>query len=99
MADSAAPTLVNNIARGNRHAEGYGSGIVFAEAAGGVARRNQVYDNDWGIAIGPDAQPRLADNDVHDNTRDHLRGRPGRLNARRQRGGPPQPARPAIMVV
>ena len=70
VADSAAPSLVNNIARGNRHAEGYGSGIVFAETAAGVARRNQVYDNDWGIAVGPDAQPRLADNDVHDNGRD-----------------------------
>lgn len=70
IADGAAPTIVNNIARGNRHPEGYGSGIVFAESAGGAARRNQVYDNDWGIAVGPDAQPRLADNDVHDNTRD-----------------------------
>jgi nitrous oxidase accessory protein len=70
VADSAAPSLVNNIARSNHHAEGYGSGLVFAETAGGLARRNNVYDNDWGIAVGPDAHPRLVDNDVHDNGRD-----------------------------
>lgn len=67
---AAAPTLVNNIARSNRHREGYGSGFAYAGTAGGIGRRNQVYDNDWGIALGPDARPRLADNDVHDNSRD-----------------------------
>lgn len=70
IADAAAPTLINNVARSNRHAEGYGSGLAYAGTAGGVARRNQVYDNDWGIAIGPDAVPVLTHNDVHDNTRD-----------------------------
>jgi parallel beta-helix repeat protein len=70
VAGEAAPTLVNNIARSNRHPEGYGSGLAFAGTAGGEARRNEVYDNDWGIAIGPNAAPELANNEVHDNTLD-----------------------------
>jgi len=70
IGEEAAPTLINNTARSNRHPEGYGSGLAFAGTAGGEARRNEVYDNDWGIAIGPDAVPELANNEVHDNTRD-----------------------------
>jgi len=70
VAGQAAPTLVNNTARSNQHPEGYGSGLAFAGTAGGEARRNEVYDNDWGIAIGPNAAPELANNEVHDNTLD-----------------------------
>lgn len=68
VADQADPTLIGNASYGHHAAAGNGSGLVYSGTAGGAARLNEVYDNDWGVAIGVDATPSLEDNDVHDNT-------------------------------
>jgi len=74
VADEADPTLIGNTSHGHHTAAGNGSGLVFSGTAGGAARRNDIFDNDWGIALGMDAAPSLADNDVHDNTSNQVTG-------------------------
>jgi len=74
VADQADPTLIGNTSHGHHTAAGNGSGLVFSGTAGGAARHNEIYDNDWGIALGVDAAPSLADNYVHDNTSNQVTG-------------------------
>lgn len=74
VADAAVPTLIGNVSRGHRNEAGNGSGLVYSGTAGGAARDNEIFDNDWGIALGTVAAPELADNDVHDNGSNQVTG-------------------------
>jgi len=74
VADEAEPTLIGNVARGHHNDAGNASGLVYSGTAGGAARGNEIFDNDWGIALGSQAAPALADNDVHDNTSNQVTG-------------------------
>ncbi len=74
VADEADPTLIGNTSRGHHTEAGNGAGLVYSGTVGGAARRNVVYDNDWGIALGTYAEPLLQDNDIRDNTANRVNG-------------------------